>query len=299
MDHLFDVDDLSLVEIYQILERAKYWQETQSRANLNKFVATLFFEPSTRTRCSFEVSAKNLGCQVVNLSTQMSSITKGESLLDTANTLAAMGIEALIIRHTDPSLIQELIAANPKCRIINAGAGRQAHPTQALLDLYIIKRYFQNLSGLRVVIVGDLLYSRVASSGIKLFTRLGIDVVVSGPDIMRNSELERLAKYMPLAEAIKIADVVILLRVQEERWQQKLDLTKYNVEYGMTAERLTSLQQCAIIMHPGPFNRGVEISNEVLDHPKCKITDQVTGGVFTRMALLERILVGEGLCATT
>ncbi|TCS94602.1 aspartate carbamoyltransferase catalytic subunit [Hazenella coriacea] len=294
--HLIDTIDLSKTELEEILERAAYWEANldQPQPLQGKFVANLFFEPSTRTRFSFEVAEKRLGMQVLNFQTAVSSTTKGESLIDTVKTLEAIGVEAIVIRHREPQEIKELFNHSLQCAVINAGAGKWAHPTQALLDLYTIKKYFGNCQGLCVAIVGDISHSRVVRSNLWSLRAFGIDVILSGPPSMRDLECEQLAPYVPMDEAIRQADVVMMLRVQLERHDQQLfqGADDYLSQYGLTTERLQVMKPESIIMHPAPVNRGVEIAHDLVEHPKSKIFEQMSNGVFIRMAVLERAFGG-------
>lgn len=291
--HLMDTKELSKWEIEDILERASYWEENWRAGDTpfaGKFVANLFFEPSTRTRFSFEVAEKKLGLHVLNFSAESSSTTKGESLYDTVKTLTSIGVEAVVIRHREPEEMLELVKQNPGCAIINAGTGKLAHPTQALLDLYTMKKHFGELSGLKVAIAGDITHSRVVRSNLWALEKFGAKVMLSGPDSMRDRELEQRAPYLPFEEAIREADVVMMLRVQLERHDEQLFSTaeEYCRQYGLTLERLNLMKPEAIIMHPAPVNRGVEIADELVEHPRSKIFEQMSNGVFIRMAVLER-----------
>lgn len=294
--HLIDTDGLSKTELEEILERAAYWETNlDSHQPLKgRFVANLFFEPSTRTRFSFEVAEKRLGMHVLNFQSAVSSTTKGESLVDTVKTLEALGVEAIVIRHREPQEIKELYNHPLQCSIINAGAGKWAHPTQALLDLYTIKKYFGKCQGLCVAIVGDISHSRVVRSNLWSLKTMGAEVLLSGPPSMRDPECEQWAPYVPIDEAIQQADVVMMLRVQLERHEQQLfhSADDYLRQFGLTQERLHLMKSRAIIMHPAPVNRGVEIAAELVEHPKSKIFEQMSNGVFVRMAVLERAFGG-------
>ncbi|SFJ62872.1 aspartate carbamoyltransferase catalytic subunit [Thermoflavimicrobium dichotomicum] len=295
--HLIDTKDLTKQEVEEILERAWFWEKNREKQLMpfaGRFAANLFFEPSTRTRFSFEVAEKKLGFHVLNFSENHSSAVKGESLYDTVKTLVSLGVEVITIRHRDPEAILELVERNPGCSIVNAGAGALAHPTQSLLDLYTIKKHFGELAGLQVAIVGDLAHSRVVRSNLWSMQKFGIQVILSGPPEMRDPELERLAPYVPFEEAIETADVVMMLRVQLERHESKLftSAEQYNQAYGLTLERAKRMKPGAIIMHPGPFNRGVEIVDELVEDSRSKIFEQKANGVFVRMAVLEKVLQG-------
>ncbi|MBA4494220.1 aspartate carbamoyltransferase catalytic subunit [Paenactinomyces guangxiensis] len=296
-DHLFDTVELSKWELEQIMERAAFWEKNWRPGQApfaGRFAANLFFEPSTRTRFSFEIAEKKLGLHVLNVNMEESSTTKGESLCDTVKTLSALGVEVVTVRHREPEAIQELLTEDTGCKIINAGAGKMAHPTQALLDLYTMKKHFGSLSGLKVAMIGDIKHSRVVRSNCWALGKFGVQVIFSGPESMRDHELEKIASYLPFEEAIREADVVMMLRVQLERHHEQLFVSagEYFKNYGLSIERFQTMKPDAIIMHPGPVNRNVEISDELVEHPRSKIFAQKTNGVFIRMAVLERALGG-------
>ncbi|MFC7442352.1 aspartate carbamoyltransferase catalytic subunit [Laceyella putida] len=297
-EHLLDTSQLSMNELKAILARAQYWEDNW-RPGMNpyrgRFAANLFFEPSTRTRFSFEVAEKKLGMEVVNFTPDASSTTKGESLYDTVKTLSRIGIEVAVIRHSDPEAVKELARQEVGCKIINAGAGHWAHPTQALLDLYTMLKHVGDLSGKTIAIIGDIAHSRVVRSNLWTLKRFGANVILSGPEVMRDRECEQDAPYVPFAEALETADIVMMLRVQLERHHEHLFTSNldYHEQYGLTLDRLHLMKPDAIIMHPGPFNRGVELADEVVEHPRSKIFEQKANGVWIRMALLERALKGE------
>ncbi|MBA4542515.1 aspartate carbamoyltransferase catalytic subunit [Thermoactinomyces sp. CICC 10521] len=293
--HLMDTSELTKEEIRRILERAHFWEEHQASGLApftGRFAANLFFEPSTRTRFSFEVAEKRLGMQVVNFTPDVSSSTKGESLFDTVKTLVSIGVEVAVIRLTDEQELLFLIKQNPGCAIINAGAGSFAHPSQSLLDLYTLVKHFGDLTGKRVAVIGDIAHSRVVRSNLWTLKQFGAEMIVSGPEEMRDPEVERIAPYVSFEEALRTADVVMLLRVQLERHQGKLFSSReeYHRRYGLSAERLKIMKPEAIIMHPAPVNRGVEIADELVEHPRSKIFEQMKNGVWIRMAILERAL---------
>lgn len=297
--HLLDTEFLSKEELQSLLDRARFFAKYHGEVNhllQNRFVANLFFEPSTRTRFSFEVAEKRLGLHVLNFSEEVSSTTKGETMYDTVKLLSSIGVEAVVIRHRDDQLIAELAKQNTGCTIINAGAGSWAHPTQALLDLYTIQQHFGDVQGLRVAIIGDLKHSRVVRSNIWALKKLGAEVIVSGPPSMRDAEIETHARYVEFEEAIQSSDVVMLLRVQLERHEQSLfeGADAYLQTFGMTQSRFDMMKPHAILMHPAPMNRGVEIADEVVEHPRSKIFEQMHNGVWIRMAVLERAYMEKG-----
>jgi aspartate carbamoyltransferase catalytic subunit len=295
--HLLDTSMLDKEEILEILDRASWWERTWTPGYAplaGRFAANLFFEPSTRTRFSFEVAEKRLGLHVVNFSPETSSTTKGESLYDTVKTLSSIGVEAAVIRHSDPEALQELVQRNTGLAIVNAGAGKWAHPTQALLDLYTMKKQFGELHGLTVAMIGDIAHSRVVRSNLHALRKFGAHVILSGPPEMRAPELEEEAPHVPFEEALAAADVVMMLRVQLERHGERLfsSAEEYHRLYGLTAERLSLMKPHAVIMHPAPVNRGVEIADELVEHPRSRIFEQMENGVWIRMAVIERALGG-------
>jgi aspartate carbamoyltransferase catalytic subunit len=256
---------------------------------VGKTVVTLFYEPSTRTRNSFEIAEKRLSADVVNIAVNTSSVVKGESLIDTGKTLEAMKADYLIIRHSLAGA-PDMLARNLNASIINAGDGFHEHPTQGLLDLYTMYEKKKKIEGLRVVLVGDILHSRVAKSNIWALTKMGAEVSVVGPPTLIPSNIEDLGVkvYYDLNEAIKKADVVNILRIQLERQQENLfpSVHEYVELYQVTRERLAMANPEVLVMHPGPMNRGIEISSGVADSSNAVINEQVTNGIAVRMAVL-------------
>ncbi|MXX77064.1 MAG: aspartate carbamoyltransferase catalytic subunit [Holophagales bacterium] len=292
---LLGVAELSTAEILHVLDTAESFVEVAARpikkvpTLRGKTVINLFFEPSTRTSSSFEIAEKRLSADNINFSTSSSSLSKGETLLDTARNLEAMAPDLVVIRHAHPRVphaLAERIAAG----VINAGDGAHEHPTQALLDAFTIRRRKGRVEGLKIAIVGDVAHSRVVRSNVLCLTRLGAEVTVAGPRTMMPEEPESLGARVvySLAEAIEGADVVMMLRVQLER-QARVSFPserEYFEFFGLTAERLRGASDDAIIMHPGPINRGIEIASEVADGPWSVILEQVANGVAVRMAVL-------------
>ncbi|MDQ6418944.1 aspartate carbamoyltransferase catalytic subunit [Paenibacillus sp. LHD-117] len=289
---MLGLKELDKEEIIAILDRAAYWENHPSKvhnAMQGKFAANMFFENSTRTRFSFEVAEKRLGAEVINFSAAASSVQKGESIYDTVRTLESMGIDVGIIRLKPIGVLAEL-AEKIKVPLINAGDGNNEHPTQALLDLYTMRKQFgSSLQGLNVSIVGDILHSRVARSNLYALRKLGANVSFCAPDNMRATELD--APYVTIDEAIQ-ADVVMMLRVQLERHESGMlsSAEAYREQFGMTVERASRIQKHAIIMHPAPVNRNVEIDDELVEHPQSRIFPQMENGVPVRMAVVERAL---------
>lgn len=258
-------------------------------------ICTLFYEPSTRTRTSFELAAKYLSADTISISISGSSVQKGESLLDTVKTLEAMGIDALIVRHSS-SGVPHFLAKNLSCSVINAGDGMHEHPTQALLDVYTVFEKKKRVDNLKIAIIGDIMHSRVARSNIYAWKTLGSKVCVCGPATLIPPGIEDLGVEINynVDEVIEDADIIYILRLQLERQRKGLfpSLREYHLLFGITAERLKKAKMDVLVMHPGPMNRGVEISSEVADSIYSVINEQVTNGVAVRMALLYLILGG-------
>lgn len=294
--HLIGLKDLSKEQIIQLLERAEYWAARpteQADILRGRFVANLFFEASTRTRFSFEVAQKRLGAHVLNFIPETSSTVKGETVYDTIRTLEAMGVEAAVIRTKKEGLLQEL-AESVDLKLINAGDGTNEHPTQCLLDLLTMKRKFGKLSGLTVAIIGDLRHSRVLGSHLHALPKLGVNLLLSGPATMMPAHIPQGVKIVEMEEAVQTADVVMMLRVQLERHAESLYLSKeeYHKAHGLTLERAKMMKSGAVIMHPAPVNRGVEIHTDLVECETSLIQTQVTNGVAARMAVLETLLKG-------
>ena len=291
--HLIGLKGLGADEIVSILDRARYWEQYPVKVTnylQGKFVANMFFENSTRTRFSFEVAEKRLGAEVLNFTAAASSVEKGESIYDTVRTLESMGIDAGVIRLKPIGLLPEL-ARKIKVPLINAGDGNNEHPTQALLDLYTMRKHFGEIRGLTVSIIGDILHSRVARSNLWGLTTMGARVKLCAPDNMKAPELEPFAPYVSMEEALQ-SDVVMMLRVQLERHERGMikSAEDYRAGFGLTMERLQQMPDHAIVMHPAPVNRNVEIDDEVVEHPRSKIFTQISHGVPIRMAVIERAL---------
>jgi aspartate carbamoyltransferase catalytic subunit len=299
---LLSIADLSAEEIYLILDTAEAMREIAQRpikkvpTLRGKTVVNLFFEPSTRTRTSFEIAEKRLSADTLNIAVAQSSVLKGETLADTALNIEAMAPDVIVIRHASSGACH-LLARICRSRIINAGDGMHEHPTQALLDAFTIREHKKKIAGLKVAIVGDLLHSRVLRSNVLLLTMLGADVWVSGPPTMIPAGIERLGVHVSTSveRAVEDADVIMMLRIQQERLQGAFfpSLREYFTVFGMTAERVTRAKPDAIIMHPGPMNRGVEIASEVADGRYSVILEQVANGVAVRMAVLYLLVGGQ------
>lgn len=300
--HVIDLDDFAPAEILEVLETAESMKEVLSReikqvpTLRGRTVVNMFFEESTRTRISFELAARALSANVVAFSARGSSVEKGESLIDTVRTLQALGTDIAVIRHSQ-SGAPYLVAQHFRGAVINAGDGRHAHPTQALLDLFTIRERLGRIEGLNVVIVGDIVHSRVARSNLWGLTRMGARVTLCAPPTLLGPAQYWTATWPQvtishnLDAALEGADVVMALRLQKERQQAGLlpTLREYSHAYAITPERLARLERHTLIMHPGPMNEGVEIMPEAVTAPNAVIEEQVTNGVAVRMALLYRL----------
>jgi aspartate carbamoyltransferase catalytic subunit len=296
--HLLGIRELSAGEITYLLDTAETFRDISRReikkvpALRGRTVINLFFEPSTRTRTSFEIAAKRLSADAVNISVSTSSVTKGETLLDTARNLEAMSPDCIVLRHSmagAPHHLAKICSAS----IINAGDGAHEHPTQALLDALTIREHKGHIEGLQVAIIGDILHSRVARSNIHLLTKLGASVRIAGPGTLVPSEFAELVEQglrieKSVGDAVEGADVVIILRIQRERQDAAFfpSMREYAVHYGLHPDHLERAALDAIVMHPGPINRGIEISSEIADGSRSLILDQVTNGLAVRMAIL-------------
>ncbi len=297
---LLGIEPLDRVEIEAILDRAKSFQPQQTaRRKLDqlrgRMIVNLFFEASTRTRTSFEIAAKRLGADAISITATGSSVSKGESLVDTLNTLGAMHPDAIVMRHAASGAPHFLARHLVETPIINAGDGTHEHPTQALLDARTILDRRPTLEGLRVAIIGDIAHSRVARSNMYLLSKFGAQIVLCGPATLLPPELAQLAPGITLThkieDAIRGADVIMMLRVQLERQHEPgFSANEYFQFYGLRLEHMSLAKPDAIVMHPGPINRGREISSEVADSQRSVILNQVENGIAVRMAVLERIL---------
>lgn len=308
---LLGIRELDVDEINLILDTAEVFKEISTReikkvpTLRGKTIVNLFFEPSTRTRTSFEIAGKRLSADTINISVSTSSVVKGETLIDTARNLEAMVPDAIIIRHAVAGVPHQL-ARMVKTPVINAGDGAHEHPTQALLDALTIREHKGRLAGLKVAILGDIAHSRVARSNTFLLTKMGAFVAVSGPQTLLPPGYDQLVDdglmVTPrIEEALEDADVVMMLRIQRERQKESFfpSLKEYAVRFGLTEERLRLAKDDVIVMHPGPMNRGVEIASEVADGPYSLILDQVTNGVAVRMAVLYLLTGGSAAKLTS
>ncbi|MDY6968571.1 MAG: aspartate carbamoyltransferase catalytic subunit [Spirochaetota bacterium] len=301
---LLDISSLSTEEIKLICNSAKYFKDLFTRSIKTvpilrgKTVCFLFYEPSTRTKISFELAAKRLSADIINVSVSTSSVVKGESLTDTVHTLESMNADYIVMRHS-ASLAPYFLSKNTNASVINAGDGFHAHPTQALLDAYSILEKKGSLEGLHIGIIGDILHSRVARSDIEVFKKLGAKVTISGPptlvpDLFKNYDID--INYN-LDELLPKLDVVNMIRIQRERQRGSLipSLREYHRQYALTEERLMRCKKDIIVMHPGPINRGIEIDDMVADSPNSIINEQVTNGVAIRMSIFYLLAGGRPL----
>ena len=305
---LLGIADLTVEELNLILDTADTFRDINARrikkvpTLRGKTVINLFFEASTRTRTSFEIAAKRLSADAVNISASTSSVVKGETLVDTAKNLEAMAPDAIVIRHSSsgaPHQIARIVSA----AVINAGDGAHEHPTQALLDALTVRQHKNRIAGLKIAIIGDILHSRVARSDAHLFSKLGAHVVLAGPRTLLPYGFERqlapsegsVSFAENVNEAITGADVVVMLRIQLERQSGGFfpSLREYSIHYGLNRRRLALAQPDVVVMHPGPINRGIEIDSDVADGPFSLILDQVNNGVAVRMAILYLLAGGE------
>jgi len=306
MKHLLGIRELSVDQIAHLLDTAESFRDVSKReikkvpALRGRTVINLFFEPSTRTRTSFEIAAKRLSADAVNISVSTSSVSKGETLLDTARNLEAMAPDCIVIRHSSagaPLHLSRVCSA----AIVNAGDGAHEHPTQALLDALTIRERKGRIEGLKIAIIGDALHSRVARSNIYLLSKLGASISLAGPGTLVPREFSELIEQgvrveQKIEDAIDGADVVMILRVQRERQTEAFfpSMREYAVHYGLHLDHLDLASPEAIVMHPGPINRGIEISSEIADGGRSLILDQVTNGVAVRMAVLYLLAGGAG-----
>src|SRR5437762_6593372 len=299
--HLLGLEELSADEIRFVLDTADSFKEVSTRsikkvpALRGRVVVNAFFEDSTRTRTSFALAAQRLSADVIDFSEKMSSTNKGETLIDTARTIEAMGIDIMVVRHKAAGAAQ-MLARSLKCSIVNAGDGAHEHPTQGLLDLYTIRERFKRVEGLKVAIVGDILNSRVARSNLWALSKLGAEVMLVGPPTLFPRSFEQLGARVVhnLDEVIGEVDVINMLRVQFERIasSQFPSVREFTRMFGLTWDRFQRCKKDVFVMHPGPMNRGIEISSDIADGPQSGILTQVTNGLAVRMAVLYLVTRG-------
>ena len=282
MRNFLTLDDLSEKEILKLVKDALLFKKNEIECDLKgKIIANMFFESSTRTQYSFNTAEEKLGMKVITFNPATSSLNKGESFYDTVKTFESFGIDGMVIRHTNNEYYKEL--KNIKSVLINAGDGTGNHPSQSLLDLVTIYEQFNKFENLNIAIVGDILHSRVAHGNLKVMERLGMNTYISGPkEFMDNS-----SKFIPFKDAISEMDIIMLLRIQRERNAKKsMSDSEYLENYGLTMDKVNAMKKDAIIMHPAPFNRNVEIADDVVECPKSKIFTQMNNGVYARCSIL-------------
>jgi aspartate carbamoyltransferase catalytic subunit len=288
MQHFISVDQLTIKELYDVFETAeKYRFGKIPIPNDRMFAANLFFEPSTRTKMSFAVAQKKLGMEILDHHNESSSIKKGETLYDTAKTYEAIGADLLVIRDKSDDWIAA-IGDRFSIPIINAGAGQREHPTQCMLDLLTIYQEFGDFNGLKIVIAGDIMHSRVARSNAASLKRLGADVYLSAAPGYEDSSLD--FPYVSMDETVRIADAIMLLRIQHERHGVSHTIDNYLDKYGLTKEREKKMKKHAVILHPAPVNRGVEIDTDLVECNRSRIFKQMNNGVYVRMAIITKLL---------
>ena len=282
MRNFLTLDDLSEKEILKLVKDALLFKKNEIECDLKgKIIANMFFENSTRTQYSFNTAEEKLGMKVITFNPATSSLNKGESFYDTVKTFESFGIDGMVIRHTNNEYYKEL--KDIKSVLINAGDGTGNHPSQSLLDLVTIYEQFNKFDNLNIAIVGDILHSRVAHGNLKVMERLGMNTYISGPkEFMDNS-----SKFIPFKDAISEMDIIMLLRIQRERNAKKsMSDSEYLENYGLTMDKVNAMKKDAIIMHPAPFNRNVEIADDVVECPKSKIFTQMNNGVYARCSIL-------------
>lgn len=297
LKHLLSVEVLSDLEVMGLIRRGQEFKRGAkwSPEKDQYFATNLFFENSTRTHKSFEVAERKLGIETIEFEESKSSVTKGETLYDTVLTMSAIGVDVAVIRHGDEHYYDELIESRTiQCGIINGGDGSGQHPTQCLLDLMTIYEEFGTFEKLKVAIVGDITHSRVAKSNMQMLKRLGAKVYFSGPREWYTEEFEVYGHYLPLDELVEEIDVMMMLRVQHERHDGEESFSKeeYHQTYGLTVERAARMKKHAIIMHPAPVNRDVELADSLVESMQSRIITQMSNGVYIRMAILEAVLTG-------
>ena len=289
MKGLLTLNNLSNDQINDIITYSIRLKEGFVVSYPGKKFATLFFENSTRTHYSFVTAMMNLGINVIDVNVGGSSVNKGESLYDTIKTFEALGLDGVVVRHSEDEYFKKLEGINMP--IFNGGDGKTNHPTQSLLDLMTIYEEYGKFEGLKCCIVGDIAHSRVAHTNIKVMEKLGMEVYISGPEEFNDNS----APFLPFDEAVKTCDVIMLLRVQFERHSGSMSMTndEYHEKYGLTMKRVNNMKDNAIIMHPAPVNRGVEIADDVVECEKARIFKQMTNGVYIRMAVISMVLDGK------
>lgn len=299
LKHLVTMETLSNEEVIGLIQRGLVFKQNQADFQLGRqyFAANLFFENSTRTHKSFEIAEKKLGLDVIEFEASTSSVNKGETLYDTILTMSALGVDICVVRHPDVDYYKELIDSRTiQTSIINGGDGSGQHPSQSLLDLMTIYDEFGHFDGLKICISGDISHSRVAKSNMQILKRLGAELYFSGPSDWYAKEFDIYGTHVDLDDVIRDLDVLMLLRVQHERHDQSgqsFEKKSYHHQFGLTEKRYQELSDTAIVMHPAPVNRDIEIADHLVEAPKSRIVAQMTNGVYVRMAIIEAILNGK------
>lgn len=297
LDHFVSVELLENERVLELIHLALDYKKGHKKTDFSDYYAVnCFFEDSTRTHKSFEMAERKLGMQLLDFQPATSSVKKGESLYDTVLTLQAIGVNLVVIRHWQEAYYKELIESPTiECAIINGGDGAGQHPSQCLLDLMTIYEEFSTFKGLKIAIAGDLSHSRVARSNMQMLNRLGADVYFTGPKEWYDSAFDVYGQYREMDKLVQEVDVMMLLRVQHERHEEKESFSReeYLREFGLTHERERKMQEHAIIMHPAPVNRGVEIEHDLVESKRARIVRQMQNGVFARMAIIEAVLMNK------
>lgn len=298
LKHLVTMETLSNEEVLGLIKRGIQFKKGEVEIDHSRiyYVSNLFFENSTRTHKSFEMAELRLGMGMIDFDARTSSVNKGETLYDTILTMSALGVDICVIRHSEVDYYKQLIdSPTIQTSIVNGGDGSGQHPSQSLLDLMTIYEEFGGFEGLKVVIAGDITHSRVAKSNMQILKRLGAEIFFAGPKEWYSEEFDIYGQHVPIDEIVEEVDVMMLLRVQHERHDGQGSFSKeeYNRQFGLTLDRYNRLKERAIVMHPAPVNRDVEIDDSLVEAPKAKIVQQMTNGVFVRMAILEAVLNGK------
>jgi aspartate carbamoyltransferase catalytic subunit len=295
--HFHSLANFSAPDILNLIKRAIFFYQSPpqniNQILKNKIIANVFYEPSTRTRCSFEIAAKKLGAEVINFTPENSSVKKGESVYDTLKSFESMGADAIILRHSDDHIFENIY---PKFKVplINAGAGKFEHPTQGLLDLMTLYQEFKTLNQLKIGICGDTKHSRVAGSMIAAAEKFEMKIYLAGPENLQRKIESPFVIHSSLNEILASVDAIMLLRIQFERFENlEVNQRDYLKDFGLTSERINQMRKGSIIMHPGPFNRNIEIADDLVEHPSSRIFKQMENGVYARMSILEYLFKGQ------
>lgn len=290
--HFLSLSSFSAPDLLDLINRSQFFFQHSKQPDKihhllkHKIFANVFYEPSTRTRCSFEIAAKRLGAEVVNFVPETSSVKKGETVYDTLKTLESLGVDSIVFRHSDDHVLDG-IHDKFDLPLLNAGAGKYEHPSQGLLDLLTLYQEFGSLQGLKIAVCGDVRHSRVAGSLMVAAEKFGMNIYLCGPHAFLPVTKKDFIEHADFDEILPEVDAVMMLRIQFERHDLDLNAASYHQQFGLSSERVNRMKKDAIIMHPGPFNRGVEIADEVVEHKQSRIFKQMSNGVFARMAILE------------